>query len=87
MPGGVDAVTAAIDKFAHTGFHREPHDLQDTRLYFTLQQRSFRVTVTFEFDEDYDAKKKPLNEDAFWKALNASPDNHLTVSRNGFVNG
>ncbi|MGC2697780.1 MAG: hypothetical protein WA738_18490 [Candidatus Angelobacter sp.] len=85
MPGGLEAVVAAIDEIRHNNF-QTAHYHSGTSLSFRAEQRFFRVHVTSEFDEDYDAAKNPLNSEQFRKALASTPDGNLTVSRRGLTN-
>lgn len=54
MSKGVDAVKAAIiDDFNPPTIHGEPFETDDTVLTFEAEGRSFSVTVSWQFDQDY----------------------------------
>lgn len=87
MPGGLDAVVAAIDsEFRHQHFQTEPID-SGISLSFQVERRFFRVRVTREYDQDYGSGSiKKLDHKLFADVLRNTPDGNLTVTRTGFVN-
>ena len=87
MPGGLDAVVAAIDsEFRHQHFQTEPID-SGASLSFQVEKRLFRVRVTKEYDQDYGSGSiKKLDQKLFANALRNASNGNLTVTRTGFVN-
>jgi hypothetical protein len=84
MSDGLDAIVNAIDELHHTNFQTEPYD-SGVKVSFKIEKRYFRINVTSEYIEDYDAAKNPLDRKKFQEALRSTPNGNLTVSRAGFI--